>query len=102
MEKAFTVLVMMMIPLASLGRINHDQSADAEVRRMNTEEREALLHGDTKTLATLWSDDLVVGSPTGEPAFAALQRASGAHYGYAWFGAALRLPAASPVAQSRS
>src|SRR5947209_16762528 len=63
MEKAFTILVMMMIPLASLGRINHDQSADAEVRRMNTEEREALLHADTKTLATLWSDDFVVTNP---------------------------------------
>ena len=65
MEKAFAVVLMMMIamPLASVGRMNHDQMADAEVRRLNADEREALLHRDKKSLAALWSDDFVVTNP---------------------------------------
>jgi uncharacterized protein (TIGR02246 family) len=34
-----------------------------EIRRLNTEEVEAFLHNDPKTMARLWSDDLVVTNP---------------------------------------
>ncbi len=41
----------------------NDQRADEEVRRLNAEEVEAFLHKDSKTMARLWSDDLVVTNP---------------------------------------
>jgi ketosteroid isomerase-like protein len=37
--------------------------AEKEIRRLNIEEPEAFLHKDSKTLARLWSDDLVVTNP---------------------------------------
>ena len=37
--------------------------AAEEVRRQNTEEVEAFLHKDPKTMARLWSDDFVVTNP---------------------------------------
>jgi uncharacterized protein (TIGR02246 family) len=40
-----------------------DARAEAEVRRLNTEEVDAFLHKDPKTLARLWSDDFVVTNP---------------------------------------
>ena len=35
----------------------------AAIRRLNTEEVEAFLHKDSKTMARLWSDDFVVTNP---------------------------------------
>jgi len=40
-----------------------DKRAGEEVRGLNVEEVEAFLHKDPKTLARLWSDDLVVTNP---------------------------------------
>ena len=40
-----------------------DRRVEQEVRRLNAEEGEAFLHSDAKTLARLWSDDLVVTNP---------------------------------------
>src|SRR6267378_1231673 len=37
--------------------------AEEEIRRLNVEENQAFLHKDPKTLARLWSDDLVVTNP---------------------------------------
>jgi ketosteroid isomerase-like protein len=40
-----------------------DKRAEQEIRRLNVEEGEAFLHKDSKTLSSLWSDDLVVTNP---------------------------------------
>src|ERR1039458_10748446 len=40
-----------------------DNRAEEEVRRLNSEEVEAFLHKDPKTMARLWSDDFVVTNP---------------------------------------
>jgi ketosteroid isomerase-like protein len=37
--------------------------AEEDVRRLNSEEVQAFLNKDSKTLASLWSDDLVVTNP---------------------------------------
>ncbi len=40
-----------------------DNRAEEEVRRLNSEEVEAFLQKDPKTMARLWSDDFVVTNP---------------------------------------
>ena len=40
-----------------------NRRAEQEVRLLNAEEGKAFLHQDAKTLAKLWSDDLVVTNP---------------------------------------
>src|SRR4030088_3605192 len=40
-----------------------DEQAQEGVRKLNTEEVEAFLHKDPKTMARLWSDDFVVTNP---------------------------------------
>lgn len=40
-----------------------DRQAEVEVRRLNTDEVQAFLHKDPKTMAAIWSDDLVVTNP---------------------------------------
>jgi hypothetical protein len=42
---------------------SNDNRAEDEVRRLNAEEVEAFLHNDPRTMARLWSGDLV-GMPT--------------------------------------
>jgi uncharacterized protein (TIGR02246 family) len=41
----------------------NDKLAEQDVRRLNAEEVEAFVHNDPKTMARLWSDDLVVTNP---------------------------------------
>jgi uncharacterized protein (TIGR02246 family) len=41
----------------------NDNLAEQEVRRLNADEVEAFVHNDPKTMARLWSDDLVVTNP---------------------------------------
>ncbi len=48
---------------ASTDATEEDKRAEEEVRRLNVEENQAFLHKDPKTLARLWSDDLVVTNP---------------------------------------
>ena len=40
-----------------------EASAEKELRRLNTEEVDAFLHKDPKTMERLWSDDMVVTNP---------------------------------------
>jgi ketosteroid isomerase-like protein len=42
---------------------DENRRVEQEVRRLNAEETKAFLHRDAKSLATLWSDDLVVTNP---------------------------------------
>jgi len=42
---------------------DENRRIEQELRRLNAEEPEALLHHDAKALANLWSDDLVVTNP---------------------------------------
>jgi uncharacterized protein (TIGR02246 family) len=48
---------------ASTDATQEDKRAEEEVRQLNVEENQAFLHKDPKTLARLWSDDLVVTNP---------------------------------------
>jgi uncharacterized protein (TIGR02246 family) len=48
---------------AATDATEEDKRAEEEVRRLNVEENQAFLHKDPKTLARLWSDDLVVTNP---------------------------------------
>jgi uncharacterized protein (TIGR02246 family) len=48
---------------ASTDATEEDKRAEEEVRRLNVEENQAFPHKDPKTLARLWSDDLVVTNP---------------------------------------
>ena len=62
MEKALAML----ITLAGLivpGQTDNDRGVQAEVRRLNAQEVEALLHNDIRTLGRLWSSDFVVTNP---------------------------------------
>jgi len=47
----------------SMDTTEQDKRAEEEVRRLNVEETQALLHGDLEALSRLWSDDLVVTNP---------------------------------------
>jgi ketosteroid isomerase-like protein len=40
-----------------------DQAIDKEIRRLNTEEHDAFMRNDAKSLANIWSDDFVVTNP---------------------------------------
>jgi len=40
-----------------------ESAATKEVRQLNTQEVQAMLHSDADSLARLWSDDLVVNNP---------------------------------------
>jgi ketosteroid isomerase-like protein len=44
-------------------QIDGNRRVEQEIRRLNSEEPDAFLHQDAKTLANLWSDDLVVINP---------------------------------------
>jgi ketosteroid isomerase-like protein len=47
----------------TLAHPDQDRSAEQEVRRLSASEPEAFLQKDTRTLATLWSDDFIVTNP---------------------------------------
>jgi len=40
-----------------------DKQVEQEIRRLNSEEVNAFLHGDSQAMARLWSDDFVVTNP---------------------------------------
>jgi hypothetical protein len=40
-----------------------ESAATREVRELNEQEVQAMLHGDADAMARLWSDDLVVSNP---------------------------------------
>ncbi len=41
----------------------NDKRSEEDVRKLNSEEVDAFLHNDPKTMASIWSDDLVVTNP---------------------------------------
>jgi ketosteroid isomerase-like protein len=69
MKKAIASALLMAVPaLLAQGKpmsseTDENRRVEQGVRRLNTEEADAFLHQDTKALANLWSDDLVVTNP---------------------------------------
>jgi hypothetical protein len=49
--------------LIAIGQSGNKPVIEEEIRRLNAQEVEALLHNDVVTLNHLWSDDLVVTNP---------------------------------------
>jgi ketosteroid isomerase-like protein len=63
MKKAIVVATLItMAALLASGQANQNRTEE-EIRRLNAQEVEALLHNDVKTLGRLWSDDFVVTNP---------------------------------------
>lgn len=62
MEKALAMLMTLAAMIFS-GQTDKDRGVQGEIRRLNAQEVEALLHNDIKTLGRLWSDDFVVTNP---------------------------------------
>ena len=64
MKKVIALAILITIAaLLTLGQTNQNARIEEEIRRLNAEEVEALMHNDTKTLGRLWSDDFVVTNP---------------------------------------
>jgi uncharacterized protein (TIGR02246 family) len=59
---AFAALSVIPVSVSAQAK-NQGKSAEAEVRRLNKNEVDAFLHKDTKAMARIWSDDLVVTNP---------------------------------------
>lgn len=58
------MLVLTVFSLAVIAQSSPtDSQAEREVRQASDEEVQAFLHNDAKTMARLWSDDLVVTNP---------------------------------------
>ena len=61
-----SLLMFMVVPfvvVAQSSPTSADSQAEQQVRQASDEEVEAFLHNDAKTMARLWSDDLVVTNP---------------------------------------
>lgn len=61
-----TIALATLITVAALlasGQTNKDRRVEEEIRRLNSQEVEALLRNDVATLRRLWSDDFVVTNP---------------------------------------
>jgi ketosteroid isomerase-like protein len=63
---SLVTLVVLLIP--AFGQDTHtpnkkDQAIEKEIRRLNAEERDALMKNDVKALGSIWSDDFVVTNP---------------------------------------
>ena len=59
----------MLLTLAALvvsDQTDNDRKIEVEIRRLNAQEVEALLHNDITTLGELWSNDFVVTNPLNE------------------------------------
>jgi hypothetical protein len=64
MNKAVALAIILMVaPLLVSAQVNKDRRNEEEIRRLNVQEVEGLLHNDIKTLERIWSDDLVVTNP---------------------------------------
>ena len=62
MEKALATLITLATLIVS-GQTDNDRGVQAELRRLNAQEVEALLRNDVRTLGSLWSSDFVVTNP---------------------------------------
>jgi ketosteroid isomerase-like protein len=64
MKKAIVLATLItMAALLASGQANQNRRIEEEIRQLNAQEVEALLHNDVKTLGRLWSDDFVVTNP---------------------------------------
>ena len=64
MKKAIAVAILItMAELLASGQSHQNRRTEEQIRRLNAQEVEALLHNDVKTLGVLWSDDFVVTNP---------------------------------------
>jgi len=62
MERALAMLITVAIQFLS-SQIDINRRIESELKLLNAQEVEALLHSDLRTLGRLWSDDFVVTNP---------------------------------------
>jgi len=62
MERAFVMLIIIALQFLS-APIDFNREIENELRSLNAQEVDALMHNDLKTLSRLWSDDFVVTNP---------------------------------------
>lgn len=63
MKKAIVLAILLSVIGPAAGQDEGDRHAEEEMRRLNTQEVDALLRNDVTTLKRLWSDDFVVTNP---------------------------------------
>src|SRR2546427_1820973 len=64
MKKAIALATLItMAALLASGQANQNRRIEEQIRRLNAQEVEALLHSDAKVLGRIWSDDFVVTNP---------------------------------------
>lgn len=63
MKKAIVLAILLSVIGPAAGQGDGDRQAEEEMKRLNTQEVEALLRNDVTTLKRLWSDDFVVTNP---------------------------------------
>lgn len=64
MKKVLILATLMaVVVFFASGQSNNQSGVEAQIRRLNSQEVDALLRNDVKTLARLWSDDFVVTNP---------------------------------------
>jgi hypothetical protein len=63
MKNAIALVILLSVTAPAAGQGDGDRYAEEEMRRLNTQEVEALLRNDVTTLRRLWSDDFVVTNP---------------------------------------
>ena len=61
--RAVFVIASMSVTLTAKVPVPAGEGTETAIRRLNTDEVEAFLHKDSKTMARLWSDDFVVTNP---------------------------------------
>ncbi|MEK6334168.1 MAG: nuclear transport factor 2 family protein [Acidobacteriota bacterium] len=57
------VMLITMAALLASAQNNQNRRIEEEIRRLNAQEVEGLMHNDVKTLRSIWSDDFVVTNP---------------------------------------
>ena len=63
MKKAIALVIFVSVIGPAAGQGEGERHGEADMRRLNTQEVEALLRNDVTTLKRLWSDDFVVTNP---------------------------------------
>lgn len=64
MKKAIALVTLIILgAFVASAQTNQSRRIKEEIRKLNAQETEALLHNDVKKLGRLWSDDFVVTNP---------------------------------------
>lgn len=63
MKKTIVAVGLIALSTLAAGQAGSNRAAEDEIRRVNTQEVDALLRNDVTTLSRLWSDDFVVTNP---------------------------------------